>query len=339
VRTTKHGFSLESIPLRKHLERAEYNPINDKWEADGIIGTDDKITHYVLLREDSVTALEYSMKDDFTHFSNFFIECASPSLILRDLRSNLSEGPIFHGRAMQALFQSIYHRLRYGASLDDKVFRMGVSLIAGKMFEPNKPHEGRTSYMFEPLAPPPASSEQEHPDSWHQLHDDLLRLTQLPPDTPEVMADRELAVYSHALLYAMMVEGALEAAGMVENVAKDRLNHVIFGTKVAFAAVKVILGSVPLAPTLYKLVEPLEEMVLKNEEEKYSMEWLKADIERFVKITCAKAAEGVDVPGIRPDSSYRVVGSNPGRREKDIMRRNLGKHFVESFTTIRRLAY
>ena len=234
VRTTKPHISLEFFHSK---QPEEYNSVNDKWEEVGII--DGSRTHYVPLREDSITALEHYMKDDLTHFSNFFTECASPSLILRDLRSNLSEGPIFHRRAMQALFQSIYRRLRYGASLDDKVFRMGVNLIAVKLFEPNKPHEGRTSYTFEPLAPPPANStEQEHPESWHQLHDDLLCLIQIPPDTPEV-ADRELAVYSHALLYAMMVEGALEAVGMAENIARDRLHHVIFGTKVAFAAVKV----------------------------------------------------------------------------------------------------
>ena len=278
--------------MKEHRDTIFHIELGGKWEeykevADGKWDWV-KITHdasylsfhssdYVELEIKSVTMLENYMCKDRAEFGRFFVACGSPSLVLKDLKLNLSTGPIFHYLWTLEIVKVIYRKLWYGTSLNDELFHVGVSLIANHLHEHSKPH------------PDPALDVSP----WGlDLNFDHMQQLIYPPDTAE--HNDEMVVYSHALSFAMMVEGALGATRLMEADNEAHWKKVTSIIHVSFAVAKAAIGSALLVGGFAVLLEPFEEAVLQHEAEKLTKKQVvEATINRLVTRTYAKAMEGV----------------------------------------------
>jgi hypothetical protein len=157
---------------------------------------------------------------------------------------------------------------------------------------------------------------------------------------PEEDATYEESVYGHALMCALVTEGALAAARRIDEKNQEHVEHVAFGISFAFAVAHGIFDSVPMgvASGLPGLIDPFKELFLRKETEKYSAGELAAAINKAADRICAKAKEGQVIPGIPNKKPYQVVGGEQAMMELQVERKGWGEKFISHFETIRKLA-
>ncbi|KAF9276703.1 hypothetical protein BGZ74_003552, partial [Mortierella antarctica] len=259
---------------------------------------------YRPMRQDTVYALTKYAEGNLEAFGAALCDSPSPRLLVEDLQNNLSEGPIFEIAAARRIIRDTYASLHYQDDLNPNPNKVPVCVrvIADDILRAFYCPSWGNSYSFRPM-----TTNLENSKNWPNFFKALEYVI-----CPSAEYNIEQNVYSYAAFFAIVVEGALEAAREIDINNKKHAEKVALAISAAFAiAQAILLGGVHVfGPAFAALLEVPKDAIFAYQGGRYREDLLIDWINGLSSEVCSEARRGGFVPGLPdpvPEENHEVM--------------------------------
>lgn len=315
----------ESYALSHVRFRFNNDVFRPQWHCGGTISYPQMLLSYRPMRRDTVHALRQYVAGDHDAFGAALCNSAFPRDLVEDLQEKLSEGPIFEIPATRRIIRDTYASLNYQEDLDPNKVPICIRVIADDILRAFYRPSFWNSYVFQPM-----STNLENSENWPNFFQAFEYVI-----CPSAEQNIEQNVYSYAAFFAMVIEGALEAARHINVNNNKHAQKVALGISFSFVVVQAILFGSGYGSAFTTLIIQPRDAILASLGSQYAGDQLITCIEQQERKVCSEAKRGGFVPGLPnpepvedPDVLYEITQE----------RRHWGAKFVEFVTLIRRFA-